>query len=85
MEIRLCCPNVYLAGGKYRAKLVFMGRKPENVFDIGWKFAPDVVIEPAKEPWIKKEPGYDHWPKKLLDEVMDHPYFGCHYLKLKRF
>lgn len=69
------CPNVYLTEGKYRAKLVFMGRKPENVFDIGWRFVPDVVIEPAKEPWIMKQPGYDHWPKKLLDEVMDHPYF----------
>jgi hypothetical protein len=69
------CPNVYLVGGKYRAKLVFMGRKPENVFDIGWKFLPDVIIEPAMEPWIKDQPGYDHWPKALLDEVMDHPYY----------
>ncbi|UCF94416.1 MAG: hypothetical protein JSW39_09725, partial [Desulfobacterales bacterium] len=30
------CPNVYLVEGKYRGKLVFMGRAPEVVFDIGW-------------------------------------------------
>ncbi len=74
-KIDYVCPNVYLTGGKYRAKLVFMGREPEAVFDIGWKFSPDVVIEPAKEPWIMEQPGYDHWPKSLLNEVMDHDYY----------
>ena len=74
-KIDYVCPNVYLTGGKYRAKLVFMGREPEAVFDIGWKFSPEVVIEPAKEPWIMEQPGYDHWPKSLLNEVMDHDYY----------
>jgi hypothetical protein len=70
------CPNVYLADGKnYRGKLVFMCRKPEVVFDIGWKFTPDVVIEPAMEPWIfKSNPGYDVWTSDMLEAVMNADY-----------
>lgn len=65
------CPNVYLVGGKYRGKLVFMGKKPEVVFDIGWLFTPDVVIEPAWETWIfEPHPGYDVWSSEMLADVM---------------
>jgi len=74
-EIYYVCPNVYLVGGNYRGKLVFMGKKPEVVFDIGWKFTPEVVIEPAWETWIFEEnPGYDVWTSDMLDEVMNEDY-----------
>jgi hypothetical protein len=70
------CPNVYLADGKnYRGKLVFMCQKPEVVFDIGWKFTPGVIIEPALEPWIfKTHPGYDVWESDMLAAVMNADY-----------
>lgn len=70
------CPNVYLADGmNYRGKLVFMCRKPEVVFDIGWKFTPEAVIEPATEPWIFKDnPGYDVWTSSMLADVMNADY-----------
>jgi hypothetical protein len=76
IKIYYTCPNVYLADGKnYRGKLVFMAQQPEVVFDIGWKFTPDVVIEPAWDTWARKgNPGYDVWTSDILDEVMDHDY-----------
>ena len=75
INIYYVCPNVYLVGGKYRGKLVFMGKEPEVVFDIGWKFTPQVVIEPAWEPWIfENNPGYDVWSSDMLAEVMNEDY-----------
>lgn len=75
LKIYYTCPNVYLVGGKYRGKLVFMGQEPEVVFDIGWKFAPDVVIEPAWDLWIfEANSGYDVWTSEMLAEVMDRDY-----------
>jgi len=75
LKIYYTCPNVYLVGGKYRGKLVFMGQEPEVVFDIGWKFTPDVVIEPAWESWIfEANSGYDVWTSEMLAEVMDEDY-----------
>jgi hypothetical protein len=70
------CPNVYMADGKnYRGKLVFMCQDPEVVFDIGWLFTPDVIIEPAMEKWIFEEnPGYDVWSTDMLAEVMNEDY-----------
>jgi len=70
------CPNVYMADGKnYRGKLVFMCKDPQVVFDIGWLFTPDVVIEPAMEKWIfEANPGYDVWTTAMLNEVMDESY-----------
>ncbi len=74
-KIYYTCPNVYLVAGKYRGKLVFMGQEPEVVFDIGWKFASEVVIEPAWERWIFEEtPGYDVWTSDMLAEVMKEEY-----------
>lgn len=75
VNIYYVCPNVYLVGGKYRGKLVFMGKAPEVVFDIGWQFTPEVVIEPAWEPWIFEDnPGYDVWSSDMLAEVMNEDY-----------
>ena len=77
IKIYYTCPNVYLGDGKnYRGKLVFMSRDPGVVFDIGWKFVHNVVIEPAWDTWIfKEDPGYDVWTTGQLDkEVMDEKY-----------
>jgi hypothetical protein len=74
-RIDYTCPNVYMVKGRYRGKLVFMGRDPEVVFDIGWNLKPEVIIEPALEKWIfEEEPGYDVWTKAMLDEVMKEDY-----------
>jgi hypothetical protein len=70
-RIDYVCPNVYLAEGEYRGKLVFMGREPEAVYDIGWKFDPQATIEPDLKPWIwEGNPGYDIWTKEMRDAVM---------------
>lgn len=76
LKLYYTCPNVYLADGKnYRGKLVFMCQTPEVVFDIGWKFAPEAVMEPAREPWIfKTYPGYDVWEADMLAAVMNADY-----------
>ncbi len=75
LKIYYTCPNVYTVAGKYRGKLVFMGKSPEVVFDIGWQFVPDVILEPAREPWIfEANPGYDVWTSEMLAKVMDAPY-----------
>ncbi len=48
-----------------------MSKKPEVVFDLGWQFVSDVVIEPAWETWIfEAHPGYDVWTSDMLAEVM---------------
>lgn len=48
-----------------------MCQKPEVVFDIGWLFTPDVVMEPAPETWIfEANPGYDVWGSDMLADVM---------------
>jgi len=42
---------------------------------IGWKFTPDVVIEPAWKTWIHDgTPGYDVWTTDMLAKVMDEDY-----------
>ncbi|MHB1004858.1 MAG: hypothetical protein ACYC3S_04350 [Chloroflexota bacterium] len=74
-EIFYTCPNVYLVDGKYTGKLVFMGKSPEAVYDLGWMFDPEVVIAPAGVSWVfKDQVNYDLWTQDLLDKVLDRPY-----------
>ena len=74
-EIYYTCPNVYLVDGKYNGKLVFMGKNPEAVYDIGWKFSPDVVIAPVDEHWcFPDQVNYDLWTQAMLDKVLAQPY-----------
>lgn len=74
-KIYYTCPNVYLVQGKYQGKLVFMGKNPEVVFDIGWRFVPDTILKPALETWIfDTNPGYDVWTSQMLADVMAHDY-----------
>ncbi len=74
-DVFYTCPNVYMVNGKYRGKLVFMCKNPEVVFDIGWQFMPEVIMEPALEPWIfEANPGYDVWTSDMLADVMNADY-----------
>lgn len=76
-KVYYVCPNVFLVSGKYTGKLVFMGQEPEAVYDIGWLFKPDVIIEPAWEEWNWNSyvaPGYDLCPEEHLQEIMSKPY-----------
>ncbi|MEM7128382.1 MAG: hypothetical protein AAF702_18765 [Chloroflexota bacterium] len=54
-------PNVFQVQGAYRGKLVFLGRHPELVYDLGWLFDPTVICEPSFEPWSRHDvqPGFD--------------------------
>lgn len=54
-------PNVFQVHGNYRGKLVFLGRHPELVYDIGWLFDPTVIVAPSFEPWSRDDvqPGFD--------------------------
>lgn len=69
------CPNVYLVAGKYTGKLVHMGRNPEAVYDLGWKFNPDVIIEPALDDWnIPGTSGFDILSEKDNQEILNQVY-----------
>jgi hypothetical protein len=94
IEVYYTCPNVYLVDGNYRGKLVFMCKDPEVVFDIGWEYRPNVVIEPAWEKWVMgDDPGYDVWTTAQLEKVLQADFItltddeindvldSCHYLK----
>jgi len=75
-EVFYVCPNVFMVKGEYRGKLVFLGKKPEEVYDIGWKFNPNVSIKPAEEPWNFPKPiGYDWLTWEMVEEELNaHPY-----------
>lgn len=84
-KVDYVCPNVYLVKGQYRGKLVFMCREPEKVFDIGWHYNPNIIIEPTRDIWIFSEnPGYDVWTTEMLDEVMKYPYVKLDSDEIKR-
>ncbi len=70
------CPNVFLLGDMYIGKVVFMGRKPEKVYDIGWKFNPGAIIEPTNHHWMYPERiGYDVMTSdEFRQELSQHPY-----------
>ena len=69
-------PCVYIGiGGEYTGKLVFLTAYPEEVWDFGWVYNPDVVIRPAPFEFSGFLPedgniGYDAWTKKYLNELL---------------
>lgn len=48
-------PNVFLVNGTYTGKLVFLGRSPERVYDFGWKYDKDALLEPSTEYWNRDD------------------------------
>ena len=75
-EIHYLCPNVYLLNGRYVGKVVFIGKQPEKVYDIGWLFNPDVILEPTKKAWLFPEHiGYDLMTSEQFEEELNqHPH-----------
>ena len=74
-EIYYTCPNVYLVDGQYTGKLVFMGKKPEAVYDLGWKFKADTVIGEVNDHWVfADQVNYDIWTQAMVDPVLAQPY-----------
>lgn len=74
-KIDYVCPNVYMVKGVYHGKLVFMGRDPMEVYDIGWKFNPDVAMKGTGFPWNFEEPlGYDLWHLNRYEKLMEADY-----------
>lgn len=69
-------PCVYKGvGGEYQGKIVFLTGTPEEVWDFGWWYNPDVVIRPAtlKFSGYPLEDGdirFDAWTKKSLNELL---------------
>ncbi len=69
-------PCVYIAvGGGYTGKIVFLTGYPEEVWDFGWYYNPDVVIRPATIEFSGFPPedgdiSYDVWTKKYLYELL---------------
>lgn len=59
-DVFYLCPNCYLLEDRYAGKIVFMGKEPEKVYDIGWKFNPKATIEPTNHTWLFPDRvGYD--------------------------
>jgi hypothetical protein len=69
-------PCVYKGpGGKYTGKIVFLTAYPEEVWDYGWVYNPDVVIRPATfefsgYPVEDGDIRFDVWTKKSLNELL---------------
>lgn len=68
-EVHYLCPNAYMLHNQYVGKVVFMGKEPEKVYDIGWQFNPNVVIRPAETTWLFDERvGYDVMTSEQFDD-----------------
>ncbi len=69
-------PCVYLGyKGEYTGKIVFLTAYPEEVWDFGWVYNPDVVIRPATFEFSGSLPedgdiSYDVWTHKYLNELL---------------
>ena len=64
-------PSVYDVNGTYTGKTVYLVGHPEKVFDICWKYNPDVTIQRATEDWIFNTPGFDTWYIDSYNKVLD--------------
>jgi hypothetical protein len=67
-----CVHCVFLAKEGYRGKSVFLCLEPERVFDISWRFNPDVVIEPVSDYTVFEDQiGYDAWTVEMHEQMLD--------------
>jgi len=70
-------PCVYIGvNNDYQGKIVFLTAHPEEVWDFGWWYNPDVVIRPATLEFSGYPPedgdiSFDVWTKKYLYELLD--------------
>ena len=69
-------PCVYIGvNNDYQGKIVFLTAYPEEVWDFGWWYNPDVVIRPATLQFSGYLPedgdiSFDVWTKKYLNELL---------------
>ncbi len=69
-------PCVYIGvNNDYQGKIVFLTAYPEEVWDFGWWYNPDVVIRPATLEFSGYPPedgdiSFDVWTKKYLYELL---------------
>jgi len=61
--------------GEYQGKIVFLTAYPEEVWDFGWIYTPDVVIRPATFEFSGYLPedgdiSFDAWTHKYLNELL---------------
>jgi len=63
-------PCVYKVGTEYRGKITYSLAHPQEVFDITWKFNPDVTIRPSEEFFIfDVDPQFDMWTLKMFEDT----------------
>ena len=63
-------PSVYEVKKVYTGKIIFLLGHPYEVFDICWKYNPDVVIRRATEGWQTDNKGFDlFYVKRYWDIV----------------
>lgn len=66
-------PCVYRVGDVYTGKFTYSLGHPEEVFDISWKFNPDVVIRPSERFFVFNErPDFDIWTVKMFEDTALH-------------
>lgn len=59
-EIEEAVPVAFQMRGQMHGKIVFLGNKPEKIFDIAWAFNPVVSLIPSTRYWLTTEdPTYD--------------------------
>ena len=64
-------PSVYDVKGTYTGKTIYLVGYPEKVFDICWRYNPDVTIRRATESWIFDTPGFDNWYISSYNKVIE--------------
>lgn len=53
-------PVAFSMRGQMHGKIVFLGKKPEKIFDIAWMYNPLVTLIPSTKYWLLTEnPAYD--------------------------
>ena len=73
-------PCVYKVGDDYRGKITYSLAHPEEVFDITWKFNPDVTIRPSTETFVfPDDPQFDCWTLKMFEDTA---LYAGEYIKL---
>lgn len=63
-------PCTFDVHGQWRGKIALVLGYPEKMFDIGWKYVPDVTIRPSGEVWCLGTEGYDLWTRAMWDECI---------------
>ena len=66
-------PCVYRVGDTYTGKFTYSLSHPEEVFDIAWKFNPNVIIRPSERFFVFNErKDFDIWTVKMFEDVAVH-------------